>query len=60
MVCFSPRHDLTWPELDQTAIEDVLATWTGQTVKLGSKDFIHYVQVFENKGTLNAVQPAPA
>ncbi len=52
VVCFSPRHDLTLPELDQTAIEDVLATWTGQTVKLGSKDFIHYVQVFENKGTL--------
>lgn len=52
VVCFSPRHDLTLPELDQTAIEDVLATWTGQTVNLGAKDFIHYVQVFENKGAL--------
>ncbi len=52
VVCFSPRHDLTLPELDLTSIENVLATWTGQSVNLGAKDFIHYVQVFENKGAL--------
>jgi UDPglucose--hexose-1-phosphate uridylyltransferase len=38
--------------LDLPAIENVLATWTGQTVNLGAKDFIRYVQVFENKGAL--------
>ena len=52
VVCFSPRHDLTLPELDLPAVENILATWTGQTVNLGAKDFIHYVQVFENKGAL--------
>ncbi len=50
VVCFSPRHDLTLPELDQPAIENVIATWTGQTVDLSKRDFIRYVQVFENKG----------
>jgi len=52
VVCFSPRHDLTLPELDNAAIEYVIATWTEQTVDLSSKDFIHYVQVFENKGAI--------
>jgi len=52
VVCFSPRHDLTLPELDNAAIENVIATWTKQTVDLSKKDFIHYVQVFENKGAM--------
>jgi len=52
VVCFSPRHDLTLPELDQAAIENVIAAWTEQTVDLGNKDFIQYVQVFENKGAM--------
>jgi len=52
VVCFSPRHDLTLPELDQASVENVIATWTEQTVDLSKKDFIHYVQVFENKGAV--------
>ncbi len=52
VVCFSPRHDLTLPELDDPAIENVLATWTRESADLGAKDFIRYAQVFENKGAL--------
>ena len=52
VVCFSPRHDLTLPELDLQAIEQVIATWAAQTADLGHKDFIQNVQVFENKGAL--------
>ena len=52
VVCFSPRHDLTLPELDNPAIENVLAAWTRVSVDLGAKDFIRYTQVFENKGAL--------
>jgi len=52
VICFSPRHDLTLPELELPAIEDVLATWAGQSANLGAKSFIHYVQVFENKGAV--------
>lgn len=50
VVCFSPRHDLTLPELPQEAVETVVRTWTEQTLDLGRLDFIRYVQVFENKG----------
>jgi len=52
VVCFSPRHDLTLPELDNASIEKVITIWTEQTVDLGNKDFIQYVQVFENKGAM--------
>jgi UDPglucose--hexose-1-phosphate uridylyltransferase len=52
VVCFSPRHDLTLPELDNTSIENVISTWTEQSVEIGAKDFIQYVQVFENKGAV--------
>jgi UDPglucose--hexose-1-phosphate uridylyltransferase len=52
VVCFSPRHDLTLPELDLTSIENVIGTWTKETADIGAKEFIHYVQVFENKGAM--------
>ncbi|PWB70871.1 MAG: galactose-1-phosphate uridylyltransferase [Anaerolineales bacterium] len=52
VVCFSPRHDLTLPELDLPAIENVLTTWTRASNDLAEKDFIQYVQVFENKGAM--------
>jgi len=52
VVCFSPRHDLTLPELDLPAIEAVLETWRRESADLGAKDFIRYAQVFENKGAV--------
>jgi UDPglucose--hexose-1-phosphate uridylyltransferase len=60
VVCFSPRHDLSLPELDLPAIETVIDTWAGQSAELGGRDFIHYVQVFENKGeVMGASNPHP-
>lgn len=60
VVCFSPRHDLTLPEMTLEEVEAVVRTWTEQTVDLGSKDFIHYVQVFENRGAMmGASNPHP-
>ncbi len=52
VVCFSPRHDLTLPELKLTQVEQVIATWAAQSAELGKKEFIRSVQVFENKGAL--------
>jgi UDPglucose--hexose-1-phosphate uridylyltransferase len=60
VICFSPRHDLSLPELELPAIENVLATWAEQSADLGSRDFINYVQVFENKGeVMGASNPHP-
>lgn len=52
VVCFSPRHDLTLPQMDQAGVEQVVRTWTEQSVELCHRDFIRYVQVFENKGAM--------
>ena len=52
VVCFSPRHDLSLPELSQAEIEEVLRAWIAQTVELGQLEDIRYVQVFENKGAM--------
>jgi UDPglucose--hexose-1-phosphate uridylyltransferase len=60
VVCFSPRHDMSIPELSQGEVEEVVRTWSAQTVDLSSKDFISYVQVFENKGaSMGASNPHP-
>lgn len=52
VICFSPRHDLTLPELDLPTLENVLTTWAEQSADLGGRDFINHVQVFENKGEI--------
>jgi UDPglucose--hexose-1-phosphate uridylyltransferase len=52
VVCFSPRHDLTLPDLSLDEVEAVIRTWTDETRELGARPGIQYVQVFENKGEL--------
>ena len=50
VICFSPRHDLTLPEMDTSAIRRVVDLWTQQYEELGAIDYINHVQIFENKG----------
>ena len=48
VICFSPRHDLTLPEMSREAIKDVVDVWANQVSDLGRKH--QWVQLFENKG----------
>lgn len=58
VICFSPDHGKTLPELDQSAIRQVVDTWCAQTAELG-RDHV-WVQVFENKGAvMGCSQPHP-
>lgn len=50
VICFSPRHDLTLPEMDVKDIEKVINVWSEQLSELGSK--YRWVQIFENKGAI--------
>ncbi|MBF0695714.1 MAG: UDP-glucose--hexose-1-phosphate uridylyltransferase [Flavobacterium sp.] len=52
VICFSPRHDLTIPELELESIENIIRAWIGQYIEIGNMDFINYVQIFENKGAV--------
>lgn len=48
VICFSPRHDLTLPELDVPHIGKIVDVWANQVTELGAK--YRWVQIFENKG----------
>jgi UDPglucose--hexose-1-phosphate uridylyltransferase len=48
VICFSPRHDLTLPDLSHQEIGSVIDVWAEQTEELGKR--FQWVQVFENKG----------
>jgi UDPglucose--hexose-1-phosphate uridylyltransferase len=50
VICFSPRHDLTLPEMPVEDIRRVVDVWAEQTVELGQR--YRWVQVFENKGAV--------
>jgi UDPglucose--hexose-1-phosphate uridylyltransferase len=50
VICFSPRHDLTLPEMPVEAIRQVVDLWAAQTEELGQE--YRWVQVFENKGDI--------
>ncbi len=52
VVCFSPNHNLTLAELDLNDIIQIIRTWQSEYSSLGSKPFIDYVQIFENKGEI--------
>jgi UDPglucose--hexose-1-phosphate uridylyltransferase len=50
VICFSPRHDLTLPEMELESIRKVIDLWGAQIEELGQR--FRWVQVFENKGSV--------
>jgi len=52
VICFSPRHDITLPEMDPLQVLEVVRLWVKEYRELGEKPFINYVQIFENKGEI--------
>jgi UDPglucose--hexose-1-phosphate uridylyltransferase len=48
VICFSPNHALTLPEIEQEQILEVIGTWQSQMEELGQT--YRSVQIFENKG----------
>jgi UDPglucose--hexose-1-phosphate uridylyltransferase len=58
--CFSPRHDLTLARMSFSDIEAVVEMWIEQCRDLSAKEFVRYVQIFENHGALmGASNPHP-
>jgi UDPglucose--hexose-1-phosphate uridylyltransferase len=52
VICFSPRHDLTIPQMEVDDIRKVIDVWCREYDQIGSMDYINYVQIFENKGDI--------
>ena len=52
VICFSPDHSLTIPEMDKEALINVVKTWKEEFSTLSSNPAIANVQIFENKGAI--------
>jgi UDPglucose--hexose-1-phosphate uridylyltransferase len=50
VICFSPRHDLSLPEMALPDIRRVVDTWADLIIDLGQT--YRWVQLFENKGAV--------
>ena len=50
VICFSPDHSKTLPEMSLAAIGQVVDTWAAQEAELSLTH--DYVQIFENKGAM--------
>lgn len=48
VICFSPDHSKSLPQLSEQELVGVITTWTEQMDELGQK--YEWVQIFENKG----------
>src|ERR1051325_1086199 len=60
VVCFSPKHNLTIANMDSGDLRKVVDTWVEQYTDLGSRQVIHSVQIFENRGAMmGASNPHP-
>ena len=60
VICFDPRHDLTLGRMTQSAIRQVVDTWTEQYGELGRLPWVRHVQIFENRGAMmGASNPHP-
>lgn len=52
VVCFSPDHSKSLPDMEVTDILKVVKLWQQEYKTLGAQDGINHVQIFENKGEI--------
>jgi UDPglucose--hexose-1-phosphate uridylyltransferase len=52
VICFSPAHNLTLPQMAPEQIRRVVDAWAEQYAEIGALDYIRHVQIFENKGAM--------
>ena len=52
VICFSPNHSLTIPDMEIKDLVKVVETWQREYSELGNSQTINYVQIFENKGAI--------
>jgi UDPglucose--hexose-1-phosphate uridylyltransferase len=60
VICFSPRHDLSIPQLSAAEMRAVVERWVDELGRLGALPWVTHVQIFENRGAaMGASNPHP-
>ena len=52
VICFSPRHDHSVPDMSLEGLSQVVRVWRDEYIALKANPDIFYVQIFENKGAI--------
>lgn len=52
VVCFTPDHSLTLGQMSNAEVRPVIDAWADEYRALAQRDFISYVQIFENRGAM--------
>jgi len=53
VICFSPRHDLTIAQMTIEELQGVISAWQELYTEVSKElDWIKYIQIFENKGSM--------
>lgn len=52
VIVFCPSHNLTLPEMQLDQITKVVDLWQNEFLDLQQIEWIRYIQIFENKGTI--------
>lgn len=52
VISFSPKHNITLPEMEVAEIATVVALWQKEFNSLSENQWIKYIQIFENKGEI--------
>ena len=55
VVCFTPRHDVTLAQLNETSVVTLLEVLQAQCRELGAREEVKHVLAFENKGDVVGV-----
>jgi len=55
VLVYSPRHDVSFADLTVENIQAVVDLWTQRFEELGSREYVKYVFIFENKGRIIGV-----
>jgi len=60
VLCFHPDHSLTLAKMKRPDIRRVIDAWAAETEEIASKNWIRYIQIFENRGAMmGASNPHP-
>jgi UDPglucose--hexose-1-phosphate uridylyltransferase len=60
VICYSPRHDVSFGDLEPSDVRRVVDVWTDQYRELGDDSRVAHVQIFENRGEMmGASSPHP-
>jgi len=52
VICFSPRHDLSVPNMRLEDVTSVVSVWIDEYKKFQAMPGVSYAQIFENKGQI--------